>query len=145
MLQGLRRDGVMPAAVPDLFRLRRLEAGVAAALGRSAEALAELDAVRREFAAIPLAAEAAITGLYEATVLLEDLRTAKVRALVRAMKPIFDSLELKSEALATYRRFVAAVEQEEATAAQARELAKAIERAGRQKGGGPEPAGQVIS
>lgn len=44
--------------------------------------------------------------------LLEDLRAAKVRTLVRVMKPIIDSLGLKREALAGDRLFIAAVERE---------------------------------
>jgi hypothetical protein len=113
----------------DLLRMRWMTAQVAAALGRTAEALAGLAEVREDFAAIPRPADAAIVGLHEAEILLREDRTGKVRTLVRALKPIFESLDLKREALAAYRLFVAAVEREAATATQARELAKAIERA----------------
>ncbi len=114
----------------DTLRLRWLEAAVQADLGHRAEALAAMAAVRAEFASRSLPADAALVGLHEAEILLLDERTTKVRALVRAMGPIFESLGLKREALAAYRLFVAAVERETATAAMARELAKAIERAG---------------
>ncbi|HEV7669006.1 MAG TPA: hypothetical protein VGS22_10810 [Thermoanaerobaculia bacterium] len=114
----------------DSLRFRWLEAAVRAELGRRTQALAEMSAVRAEFAALHLPADAALVGLHEAVILLEDDRTAKVRTLVRAMKTIFDSLDLKREALAAYRLFVAAVEREAATVAMARELAQAIERAG---------------
>lgn len=130
MLHSLRREGEALGTAPDLLRLRRVEARVAAALGQTAEALAELDAVRREFAAIPLPADAAITGLLEAEILVRDDRTGKARTLVRSLRPIFDSLGLKRETLASYRLFVAAIEREAATTTQVRELAKAIERAG---------------
>ncbi len=118
----------------DQLRTRVLSGEVMAGLRRWDEALAELAAAREEFTSRRLFADAAVVGLQEAVILLEDCRTAKVRTLVRAMKPIFDSLGLKREALAAYRLFVAAVEQEAATATMARELARAIERAGRRDG-----------
>lgn len=125
----------------DRLRTRVLSGEILAGLQRKDEALAELSAARGEFTGRRLYADAAVVGLHEAMILLEDLRTAKVRTLVRAMKPIFDSLGLKREALATYRLFVAAVEQEAATATQARDLAKAIERAGKRVGGPTEAVG----
>lgn len=128
MLPDLRREGETLVDSPDLLRLRRLEVGVAAALGRTTEALAGLPAVRREFAAIPLPADAAITGLQEAEMLLREDRTGKVRTLVRTLKADVESLGLKREALAAFRLFVAAVEREGATANMARELAKLIDR-----------------
>ncbi len=115
----------------DSLRFRWLDAAVGAELGRRHQALAEMAAVRAGFSALKLSADAALVGLHEAVILLEDDRTAKVRTLVRTMKPIFESLGLKRETLATYRLFVAAVEREAATVTMARELAKAIERAGK--------------
>lgn len=119
----------------DQLRTRVLVGEVLAGLRRWNEALAELSAARAEFTNLKLFADAAVVGLQEAVILLEDLRTAKVRTLVRTMKPIFDSLGLKREALAGYRLFVAAAEREAATATMARELAKAIERAGKRRDG----------
>ncbi|HEV7667729.1 MAG TPA: hypothetical protein VGS22_04335 [Thermoanaerobaculia bacterium] len=119
----------------DQLRTRVLGGEVVAGLRRWNEALAELSAARDEFTELKLFADAAVVGLNEAVILLGDLRTAKVRTLVRAMKPIFDSLGLKREALASYRLFVAAVEREAATATMARELAKTIERAGKRRDG----------
>ncbi len=115
----------------DQLRTRVLSGEVLAGLRRWNEALAELSAAREEFTILKLFADAAVVGLDEAVVLLEDHRPAKVRSLVRTMGPIFESLGLKREALATYRLFVAAVEREAATVTMARELAKAIERAGK--------------
>ncbi|MEP7008896.1 MAG: helix-turn-helix domain-containing protein [Acidobacteriota bacterium] len=114
----------------DKLRLRWLEGAVQADLGHRPEALAQMARIRAEFAALSLPADAALVGLHEAEILLLDDRTGKVRALVRAMGPIFESLGLQREALAAYRLFVAAVEREAATVSMARELAKAIERAG---------------
>ncbi len=130
-LPDLWRDGRRLGTALDLLRLRRLGATVAAAQGRTAEALTDLAAVRKELAALPSPADAAIAGLIEAEILLREDRTGKVRTLVRAMGPTFESLGLAREAHAAYRRFVAAVEGETATVAMARELAKAIERGGR--------------
>ncbi len=115
----------------DQLRTRVLSGEVLAGLRRWNEALAELSAARDEFTILKLFADAAVVGLDEAVILLEDCRTAKVRTLVRTMKPIFESLGLKRETLASYRLFVAAVEREAATAAQARALAQAIERGGK--------------
>ncbi len=115
----------------DQLRTRVLSGEVLAGLRRWNEALAELSAARDEFTTLKLFADAAVVGLDEAVILLEDCRTAKVRTLVRTMKPIFESLGLKRETLASYRLFVAAVEREAATAAQARALAQAIERGGK--------------
>ncbi len=113
----------------DPLRLRWMTARVAAALGKTAEALGDLAEVRRDFEAIGRPADAAIAGLHEAETLLREDRTGKARTLVRSMKPIFESLGLKREALLDYRRFVASVEGEAATATEARELAEALERA----------------
>ncbi len=114
----------------NLLRTRWITARVAAALGRTTEALAGLAEVRREFVAMPRWTDAAIAGLLEAEILLREDRTGKARTLVRAMKPVFESLGLKREALLACRRFVASVERETATATDARELAEALERAG---------------
>ncbi len=115
----------------DILRTRALCAQVLASLGRRAEALAELAAVRQGFAEIPLPADAAIIGLHEAEILVLAAETGKVRRLVRAMAPIFESLGLRREGLASYRLFVATVEQEAATVAMVRDLAAAIKRGAR--------------
>lgn len=147
-LLQLDRPGEAQGVLPDLealaeeiggrlplLRIRWMTAQVAAALGRTAEALAGLSEVRRELASIPRSTDAAIVGLYEAEILLREDRTGKARTLVRAMKPIFESLGLKGEGLVAYRRFAATVEREAATATEARGLAEALERAARQVGG----------
>ncbi|HEV7667690.1 MAG TPA: hypothetical protein VGS22_04135 [Thermoanaerobaculia bacterium] len=131
LLPELRQIAAESGNDLDQLRTRVLSGEVLAGLRRWNEALAELSAARDEFTALKLWADAAVVGLEEAVILLEDDRTAKVRTLVRAMKPIFDSLGLKREALASYRLFLAAVEREAATATMARELAKAIERVGK--------------
>ncbi len=110
----------------DRLRLRWLEAVVRAGLGERAEALAELGAVRRRFLALDLPGDAAITGLYEAEVLLREASNAEVRALASEMRPIFDALGLEREALAALRLFLEAVERDAATVAMAREAARSI-------------------
>ncbi len=107
----------------DFLRTRALAAQVLAATGRPKDALVEFEAVREEFRTIPLPADAAIVALHEAEILLSEGRTAEVRGLVQSMRPIFDALRLKREALAAVRLFVEAAERDAATAAMAREAA----------------------
>ncbi|MEP7008894.1 MAG: helix-turn-helix transcriptional regulator [Acidobacteriota bacterium] len=110
----------------DTLRVRWLAAVVEADLGRRSEALVELRAVRREFAARSLPVDAALAGLYEAQVLLAEARHEEIRALVQEMRPIFDALGLERESLAAVRLFLEAVKRDAATAAMARDAARAL-------------------
>ncbi len=110
----------------DRLRVRWLDAVFRAGLGERAEALADIGAVRREFLALGLPADAAITGLYEAEVLLREARNAEVRVLASEMRPTLKSLGLEREGLAALRLFLEAVERDAATIAMAREAARSI-------------------
>ncbi len=110
----------------DILRLRWLEAVVRAASGQRGDALIQLGAVRREFAARALPGDAALVGLYEAQLLLREGQNAEVSALVREMSPIFNALRLEREALAAVRLFLAAAERDAATVAMARDAARSV-------------------
>jgi tetratricopeptide (TPR) repeat protein len=113
----------------DLVKVLWLEARVHAGLGRRAEAIAALRQVREDFAERKLAGDAALATLNLAVVLLEEGRTAEVRALAGETLPVFGSLGLGGEALAALRVFWQAAEQETATADLGRRLLAFLERA----------------
>jgi tetratricopeptide (TPR) repeat protein len=113
----------------DLLRVLWLEARIAAGLGRREEAVAKLRQVRREFAAREIAYDAALATLDLAVILLEAHDNAEVRALAAKMVAVFESLEVRREALAAVRLFWQAAEQETATAELGRRLLRFLERA----------------
>jgi len=113
----------------DLLRLLWLEARVAAGLGRRAEAIAALRQVRDDFAAGGLSFDAGLASLNLAVLLLDEGRTAEVRELASEMLPIFGSLSIDREALATLQVFCQAAEQETATAELGHRLLAFLERA----------------
>ncbi len=110
----------------DRLRLRVLGGEILGLTGRPAEALAELEAARRDFANRSLPADSAVVGLSEAVILLGEGCNAEVRALARLMRPAFDAIGLERESLATVRLFLEAVERDAATVALAREAARCI-------------------
>src|SRR5262249_55646938 len=69
----------------DMIRLRWVEARMDAARGRTAEALAGFEEVRRELTARGIAYDTALVTLELAALLLDLGRTAEVRALVPEM------------------------------------------------------------
>lgn len=110
----------------DRLRLRVLGGEILGLTGRPADALAELEAARLDFARRSLPADSAVVGLSEAAILLGEGRNDEVRALARLMRPAFDAIGLERESLATVRLFLEAVERSAATAALAREAARCI-------------------
>jgi hypothetical protein len=67
--------------------------------------------------------------LEEAALLLDDRRTAEVKALTRDLPAVFEAEEVHREALAALRLFHEAAEQEEATAELARRVLRYLFRA----------------
>jgi transcriptional regulator with XRE-family HTH domain/tetratricopeptide (TPR) repeat protein len=120
----------------DLLRLEWLEARLAAGLGRRAEAISTLRRLREDFAARQVPYAAALATLDLAVLLLEEGRTAEVRAVAPEAGPIFESLDVHREALAASRLFWQAVEQDTATAELGRRLLELLERARREPPGG---------
>jgi len=100
----------------DLVRLVWLEGSVGAGVGRTAEAAAAFEQVRREFAAHGIAFDFALVSLELAMVLLKQSRTAEVRKIAQEMLAIFREQEVQREALAAIRIFCDAAKRETVTA-----------------------------
>jgi len=105
------------------LRVRWLEGLVAAGLGRTEEAVAALEEVRREFAARGIAFDTALVSLDLAVIYLGQGRTAEVKALAAEMVAIFRAQRVQQEALAAVLVFQKAADRERATIEQARRLA----------------------
>ncbi len=106
----------------DLVRMVWLEGKVAAGTGRTAEAYAAFQQVRRVFTFRELAYDAALVSLELAVLLLEQRRMSDVRVLAREMVWIFRAQGVPLETLAALRVFCEAAEKETATAELARRV-----------------------
>ena len=115
----------------DLLRVDWLSARVAAGQGRTEEAMAGLEQVRRDFTARELPYNAALSSLDLAVLFLEAGRTAEVRELAVAMRWIFKTPGFDREALAALALFREAAQRETATVELARRASAAIEKARR--------------
>jgi transcriptional regulator with XRE-family HTH domain len=100
----------------DLTRVLWLEGMVAAGLGQNAEAETKLQQVRRDLARWGIAYDYALVTLELAVVLLNQNRTAEVRALATDLVWIFRSQQVRENALAALRLFAEAVRREIVTA-----------------------------
>jgi tetratricopeptide (TPR) repeat protein len=105
-----------------LIRITWLEGRIAAGLGQSREAWRLLKEARREFGFRKMSYDVALVLLEEAVLLLDDDRTAEVKALARELAQVFESNGVHREALAALRLFREAAEREEATAELARRV-----------------------
>jgi tetratricopeptide (TPR) repeat protein len=108
----------------DLIRVVWLTARVAAGQGRTEEALAGLEQVRRDLSARELACDAALASLDLAILLLDAGRTVEVKDLAVAIGWIFQTKGIGREALAALKLFYDAARHEAATV----ELAKQVRR-----------------
>jgi tetratricopeptide (TPR) repeat protein len=113
----------------DLARVTWLEGKIAAGLGRSAEAQATFEKVRRVFAHHGLSINFALVSLELALILLEQGRTKEVRALAEEMLEIFKAQKVEREALAALQIFCNAAKRETATVELARRVVKFLYRA----------------
>ncbi|MBW8876162.1 MAG: helix-turn-helix transcriptional regulator [Acidobacteria bacterium] len=113
----------------DLARVLWLEGRIAAGLRRTDEAVSALEQVRKDFAALGIAYDAALASLDVAVLHLELGRAAEVKTLAREMAPIFQAQGVHLEALAALKLFCDAAEQEIATAQWTRRLIIFLERA----------------
>jgi transcriptional regulator with XRE-family HTH domain len=113
----------------DLVRMVWLEGKIAAGLGRTGEAYAAFQQVRREFTARELAYDAALVSLELALLLLEQGRAAEVRGLAGEMVWIFRAQGVHRETLAALQLFWDAARKEEATAELARRVVLYLYRA----------------
>jgi transcriptional regulator with XRE-family HTH domain len=107
----------------DSIRVRWLEGGVSAELGKREQALAALEEVRRYFSHHHIAYDAALVSMELAVLYLELGQTTEVKRLAAGMLWIFDAQGVHQEALAALRLFYEAVHRKEATAGLARRVA----------------------
>jgi transcriptional regulator with XRE-family HTH domain len=115
----------------DLQRTLWLTGRIAAGEGRWEAAVIALEQVRGAFVARDLSYDAALVSLELATLRLERGETREVRALVRAMTPVFRSKKIHREAQAALQLFREATEREAATLEMARRLVCYLYRARR--------------
>ncbi len=128
LLPKVREWAVQQGNELDLTRVVWLESRVAAGAGRTEEAIAGLEQVRKEFTTRELAYDAALSSLDLAVLWLEAGRTAEVKELAVAMGWIFRAEGIHREALAALRLFSHAARQESATAGLARQVVTEIEK-----------------
>ncbi len=112
-----------------LLRVTWIDALIAAGQGRTAEALTLLAYARQEFADRNMGYDVALALLEEATLLLDERRTAEVKELTRDLPAVFEAEEVHREALAALRLFHEAVEREVVTAEFARRVLRYLFRA----------------
>jgi tetratricopeptide (TPR) repeat protein/DNA-binding XRE family transcriptional regulator len=105
-----------------VLRITWTQGRIAAGLGRAAEARSLLAQARRGFATRRMDYDVALALLEESALLLDEGRTAEVKALARELAVVFDSKGVHQEALAALRLFQKAAEQEHATAELARRI-----------------------
>jgi transcriptional regulator with XRE-family HTH domain len=122
-LPEVRKRAVEIGNELDLIRVLWVEGGVAAGLGRRAQAFAALEQVRRYFNDKRIAYDAALASLELAALYLEEERTAEVKTLADEMFWIFKAQGVHKEAMAALLLFFEAATKEEATSDQARRLA----------------------
>ena len=106
----------------ELVRVVWLEGRIAAGLGRPEEGRRLLGQARQEFAVRKMGYDAALALLEEAVLLLDEGRTAGVRALTPNLAELFESKGVHREALAALRLFQEAAERNEATVDLARRI-----------------------
>ena len=117
-----------------LLRVTWLEGRIAAGLGRTEEALSLLAQARQGFAARKMGYDVALALLEEAALLLDEGRTAEVKALTRDLPAVFAAEEVHREALAALRLFHEAAGREAATAELARRVLRYLFRARHDQG-----------
>lgn len=115
------------------LRVRWLAARVAAGLGRTDEAVAEVKEVCDAFLDLEMPYDAALAGLNLALYWLEQGQTAAVKELAVGLEKIFTAKGIRREALASLRLFCDTASREAATVALVQQIKAELEKAGRTK------------
>jgi transcriptional regulator with XRE-family HTH domain len=131
LLPGVRDMAVDQGNKLSRIRVVWLAAKVDAGQGRSEEAIAGLEQVRRDFTAEELPYEAALSSLDLAVLWLQAERTAEVRTLAMAMGWIFKAKGIALAALEALRLFCEAARKETATVEMTRRVIAEVEKAQR--------------
>ena len=127
LLPQVRELAIQEANELDLIRLVWLDSKVAAGQGRTEEAIAGLEQVRRDFTVRKQPYNAALSSLDLAVLWLKEGRTGKVKELALAMGWLFTAQGIAREALAALQLFCNAASQEAATVELARKVIADIE------------------
>jgi tetratricopeptide (TPR) repeat protein len=114
-----------------LVRLRWLEGKIHRDLGHLDKAEAALREARADLIRHGIALDAALVSLDLAMVLLDRGDAAELKRLALEMVPIFESRDVREEALAAFLLFRQAAEAEQVTAGLLQEMASSLERARR--------------
>jgi tetratricopeptide (TPR) repeat protein len=122
LLQQVRDLVIERGDETELVRVTWLEGRIAIGLGCPEEGRRLLSRARREFAARKMGYDVALALLEEAVLLLEDARTAEVRALTSCLAEVFEFNGVHREALAALKLFQNAAERDEATVELARRV-----------------------
>jgi tetratricopeptide (TPR) repeat protein len=119
----------------DLPRVVWVEAKVEAARGNLWEARKRFEQVRAAFNRPELSYDHALVSLDLSAVLLQQGETRRVRTIADEMAAVFRSQQVSVQALAALRVFCEAARREVATAEQARQVARLLQRALKEKAG----------
>jgi tetratricopeptide (TPR) repeat protein len=128
-LPELRILTAQPEQVMDRVRVCWLTGRVAGGLGRTAEGIEALTAVRAKFAEKTKTYDEALVSMELAGLYLKQGRTADVKNLVRQMEPVFRDQEVHAEARKALELFRQAVELETMTEELVRRLVAYLYRA----------------
>lgn len=118
-----------------LVRLSWLEGRILRDLGRLEDAEAALSQAREGFIQQETAFDSALVALDLAILYLRQGKHQDIKQLVTEMVPIFESRDVRQEALAAFLLFRRAAEAEKLTLGLIRELAGSLERLGREAEG----------
>jgi tetratricopeptide (TPR) repeat protein len=124
----------------NLVRFRWTEGKIALGLGRTAEAEGAFREVRQDFLDRGMGYDAALVSLDLAILYARERRTSELKRLAAEMAPIFESRDVRREALAALVMFRNACEEERMTVELATQLAFELRR--RQREGCPDATGQ---
>jgi hypothetical protein len=128
MIPSLRHKLVAEGTRTELLRLRWLEGKIHLGLGNEARAEAAFLEVRRGMLDLEFAKDVALIGLELAALYMRQRRTGEIRELAAQMFPIFQSRDLRQEAIAALLLFQRAVEMDTLTLRMVEEVADVVRR-----------------
>jgi len=115
LLPHVRELAIKQANELSLIRVSWLSARIVAGLGRIEEALSGMETAREAFTQRRLPYDAALVSLDLAVLWLKAGQTARVKELMAAMRWVFHEKGIEREALAAFKLFADAVQQESVT------------------------------
>jgi tetratricopeptide (TPR) repeat protein len=132
LLPGVRELAERLGNDLDLVRQAWLEARFAAGRGRTDEAAAGFEKVRRAFLTRRIAYDAALVSLELAVLYLRQGRQAEVQEIAAELLPVFTAQNVQRESLATVQLFCDAARREGLSVERVERYAKDLRRGGRE-------------